>query len=197
MKPQLEELLAELERFGSANDRATGDRSRRMLNITRETGQFLAVIIRMINASRILEIGTSNGYSTLWLAEAAQATGGRVTSVDISADKLALARENISRSDLAPIITLLHDDGGHVLGRSGPGSYDLVFLDAERAHYTGYWPDLKRVLRPGGLLVVDNATTHPDELVALFAVIEAEKGFTTCLLPLGNGQFLAVKEPPG
>ena len=54
----------------------------------------LAVIIRTINASRILEIGTSNGYSTLWLAEAAQATGGRVTSVDISADKLALAREN-------------------------------------------------------------------------------------------------------
>lgn len=70
--PSLQELLRELEAFGQQNDQTIAERPRRMLNITRDTGEFLSVIIRAMNARRILEIGTSNGYSTLWLASAAQ-----------------------------------------------------------------------------------------------------------------------------
>jgi len=69
----LENLLVELEAFGQANDGATTDRPRRMLNITRDTGELLAVLVRATLARRVLEIGTSNGYSTLWLASAARA----------------------------------------------------------------------------------------------------------------------------
>ena len=76
MSEPLETVKSELERFGAANDAATQERSRRMLNITRDTGAFLAVLVRATAARRVLEIGTSNGYSTLWLADAARAIGG-------------------------------------------------------------------------------------------------------------------------
>jgi predicted O-methyltransferase YrrM len=98
----LETLKSELERLGAANDGATAERSRRMLNITRDTGEFLSVLVRATLARRVLEIGTSNGYSTLWLAEAAKAIGGTVTTVEFSGYKAGLAAANFSRSGLAP-----------------------------------------------------------------------------------------------
>jgi predicted O-methyltransferase YrrM len=189
----LDELLSELERFGKANDGANAERPRRMLNITRDTGEFLAVLVRATVARRVLEIGTSNGYSTLWLASAAGAIGGSVTTVELSEYKIGLAIANFARSGLASQITLLHEDAGRVLQRSADGAFDLVFLDSERPEYPGWWPHLKRVLRPGGLLVVDNATSHAAEMAPFVALVAADVSFATSLVPVGNGEFLAVK----
>jgi len=123
--------MTELEQFGKAHDSVTTARSRRMLNITRDTGEFLAVLVRATVARRVLEIGTSNGYSTLWLAEAARAIGGTVTTIELSEYKVGLATQNFARSGLASCITLMHDDAGLVLGRAADGAFDLVFLDSE------------------------------------------------------------------
>jgi predicted O-methyltransferase YrrM len=193
MTESLQVLLSELERFGEANDNATAERPRRMLNITRDTGELLSVLVRATSARRVLEIGTSNGYSTLWLASAARATGGAVTTVELADYKVGLARENFSRSGLASSITLVQDDAGRVLERAVDASFDLVFLDSERPEYPGWWPHLKRVLRPGGLLVVDNATSHPEEMAPFVALVTADADFTTSLVPIGKGEFLAVK----
>ena len=193
MTESLQVLLSELERFGEANDNATAERPRRMLNITRDTGEFLSVLVQATAARRVLEIGTSNGYSTLWLANAARATGGAVTTVELSDYKVGLARQNFSRSGLASSITLVQDDAGRVLERAADASFDLIFLDAERPEYPGWWPHLKRVLRPGGLLVVDNATSHPEQMAPFVALVKADADFTTSLVPVGNGEFLAVK----
>ena len=193
MTASLQVLLSELERFGEANDNATTERPRRMLNITRDTGEFLSVLVQATAARRVLEIGTSNGYSTLWLANAARATGGAVTTVELSDYKVGLARQNFSRSGLAASITLVQDDAGRVLERAVDASFDLVFLDSERPEYPGWWPHLKRVLRPGGLLVVDNATSHPEQMAPFVALVKADTDFTTSLVPVGNGEFLAVK----
>jgi predicted O-methyltransferase YrrM len=189
----LEALLAELEQFGKSNDGSTSERSRRMLNITRDTGELLAVLVRATMARRVLEIGTSNGYSTLWLASAARAIGGSVTTVELAEYKIELATANFARSGLARHITLLHEDAGRVLLRSGDGAFDLVFLDSERTEYPGWWSALKRVLRPGGLLVVDNATSHRSEMAPFVALVSADAAFVTSLVPVGNGEFLAVK----
>ena len=193
MTESLQVLLSELERFGEANDNATAERPRRMLNITRDTGEFLSVLVQATAARRVLEIGTSNGYSTLWLASAARATGGTVTTVELSDYKVGLARQNFSRSGLATSITLVQDDAGRVLERAADASFDLIFLDAERPEYPGWYPHLKRVLRPGGLLVVDNATSHPEQMAPFVALVKADADFTTSLVPVGNGEFLAVK----
>jgi predicted O-methyltransferase YrrM len=190
----LSALLAELEQFGKTNDGSTTERPRRMLNITRDTGELLAVLVRATVARRVLEIGTSNGYSTLWLASAARAVGGSVTTVELSDYKVGLAKANIARSGLGEYISLVRDNAGGVLQRSADNAFDLVFLDSERPEYPGWWPDLKRVLRPGGLLVVDNATSHQAEMAPFVALVSADASFVTSLVPVGNGEFLAVKE---
>lgn len=194
MEP-LEALKAELERFGQANDGVTAERSRRMLNITRDTGEFLSVLARAAAARRILEIGTSNGYSTLWLAEAARAIGGKVTTVEASRFKVELAAANFARSGLAPFIELVQDDAGRFLKNAKQGTFDLVFLDSERSEYPGWWPRLDALLRPGGLLVADNATSHAAEMAPFVAMVAAEPRYTSCLVPVGNGEYLAVKAP--
>jgi predicted O-methyltransferase YrrM len=193
MTQSFQDLLSELERFGDDNDKTVSERPRRMLNITRGTGEFLSVLIRATSARRVLEIGTSNGYSTLWLASAARAVGGMVTTVECSDYKVSLARQTFDRSDLADQITLVHDDAGRFLERSSHESFDFLFLDAERTEYPGWWPQLKRVLRPGGLLVVDNATSHAEQMAPFIALVETAAEFATSQVPVGNGEFLAVK----
>jgi predicted O-methyltransferase YrrM len=193
----LDALLIELEQFGKTNDDSNSERPRRMLNITRDTGELLSVLVRATVARRVLEIGTSNGYSTLWLASAARAIGGAVTTVELSEYKVGLASANFARSGLAGSISLLHDDAGRVLRQATDGAYDLVFLDSERPEYPGWWPDLGRVLRPGGLLVVDNAISHRAEMAPFVALVAADRRFVTSLVPVGNGEFLAVKADQG
>lgn len=193
MDKALQELLSEIEQFGLSNDSTITDRPRRMLNITRDTGEFLSVLVRAMNAQRALEIGTSNGYSTLWLALAAKAVNGHVTTVELSDSKISLAAKNFERSGLAPFITQVRDEAGAVLKRCPESSYDLVFLDSERSEYVGSWPDIKRVLRKGGLLVVDNATSHSAEMKSFATLASADPDFTTCTVPVGNGEFLATR----
>jgi len=197
MNESLPALLDELERFGRDNDAAISERPRRMLNITRATGEFLGVLVRATKARNVLEIGTSNGYSTLWLAAAASAIKGHVATVELSESKLALAAGNFQRSGLAHAITQIHGEAGQVREATPAESVDLLFLDSERSEYALWWPHLKRVLRPGGLLVVDNATSHAAEMAPLVALVAADAGFTTCTVPVGNGEFLATKDLAG
>ncbi|GHA86004.1 O-methyltransferase [Modicisalibacter luteus] len=193
MQSPLEALKTELEHFGEKNDNAYSERSKRMLNITRDTGEFLSVMVRATAARHILEIGTSNGYSTLWLAEAACTTGGSVTTVESSAYKAGLASDTFSRSGLSEYVTLVHDDAGATLTRVTDASIDLLFLDSERSEYRAWWDQIRRVLRPGGLLIVDNAISHREQMTPFLNLVESDKDFTSILVPVGKGEFLAVK----
>jgi predicted O-methyltransferase YrrM len=185
-------LLAEMAAFGDTHDNDPANHATRMLNITPDTGELLAVLVKAMGARRILEIGTSNGYSTLWLAEA---TGdqGVVTTVERSPAKIALARVSFEGAGLIGRIDQREGDAGDILRELADGAYDLLFLDSLRSAYLAWWPDLKRVLRPGGLLVVDNATSHPQEMADFTEAVRADGGFTTSLVPVGKGEFLAVK----
>lgn len=194
MNSTLKELLEELEAFGQSNDETVKDRPRRMLNITRDTGEFLSVLIRIMGARRVLEIGTSNGYSTLWLAVAARTIDGTVTTVEMSQFKIEMAAKNFVRSGLVGYIIQIEGEAGGVLSGAADAAFDMVFLDSERSEYVGWWPDLKRVLRPGGLLVVDNANSHAEEMAPLISIIQADEDFVTSLVPVGNGELLATKE---
>lgn len=193
MTPQVKALLAELEIFGQRNDETYAERPKRMLNITRDTGEFLSVLVQATQARQILEIGTSNGYSTIWLADAALKTDGVVTTVEYADYKIELAVKNFARSGLAESIVQQHGDAGLVLATLPDDAIDLLFLDSERSEYVGWWPQLKRVLKPGGLLIVDNATSHAAEMAAFMKLVESDAGFSTSLVPVGNGEFMAVR----
>jgi predicted O-methyltransferase YrrM len=193
MSDALSRLKTELAAFGAAHDAATPSRGERMLNITPDTGEFLAVLVRATRARRILEIGTSNGYSTLWLAEAAQSQGGHVITLERDAAKVAMARENFARGRLTDAITPWQGDAGDWLAAAPAASMDLVFLDSHRPAYAGWWPWIDRVLRPGGLLVVDNAVSHAQEMADLRALLAAAPGYALSQVPVGKGELLAVK----
>jgi predicted O-methyltransferase YrrM len=164
-----------------------------MLNITRDTGEFLSVLVRATNAKRILEIGTSNGYSTLWLALAACTVDGHVTTIEQAGYKIELAAKNFERSGFSHAITQIQAEAGAFLAGATDASFDFIFLDSERSAYPAWWPNIKRVLRAGGLLVVDNATSHAAEMAPFATLVSADPLFTTCTVPVGNGEFLATR----
>ncbi len=189
----IDSLLNELEEFGEENDRFNTEYSQRMMNIPRETGQFLQVLALAARATRILELGTSNGYSTLWLARAASKMGGRVTTVERLEYKFNMARANFERAGLDDVITQVQSQAWDIRTGAADGSYDFIFLDSERAEYPVWLPHVKRILPPDGLWVADNALSARDELKSFFALVESDPDFTTSLVPIGKGEYVAVK----
>jgi predicted O-methyltransferase YrrM len=185
-------LLRELERFGAEND-AKAARSEKMLNITPDTGQLLAILVQATKARRVLEIGTSNGYSTIWLASAAKTISGQVVTVEVSSEKTRLARHNLDRAGLVPWVRQEATEAGAYLRQLAPLTVDLLFLDADREQYLAWWPCIQRVLVPGGLLVVDNAVSHASELKAFTDRVCATPGWQCLVMPIGNGEFVAMK----
>lgn len=192
MDEALRALLDELAEFGRRNDERETERERRMLNITPETGQLLAILVRAMGARRVLEVGTSNGYSTLWLAWAAQAVRGQVISIERAAHKAAMARANLERAGLASFVTIREGAALDALaGLSGP--FDLIFLDADRENYLAYLEGVLPLLRPGGLLVTDNVVSHAHELVEFLARVKSDPTLDSVTLPVGNGEELTYK----
>lgn len=188
-------FLDELYAHGREHDAALADRLERLRNVEPETAELLGVLVRALRARRVLEIGTSNGYSTIWLGDAAEAVGGSVLSLEIEAERTAAAQQNITDAGVAGFIELRTQDAGEALASFGDESYDLVFLDAERPHYVSYWPDLVRVLVPNGLLVVDNTLSHAKELTEFSALVHEDERITSTLVTVGAGVLLIVKSP--
>jgi predicted O-methyltransferase YrrM len=186
-------IADQLYAVSHAHDQALSDRLERFRNVEPPTAELLGVLIRATGARRILELGTSNGYSTIWLADAAQDTGGAVVSVELDASRTELARENLRRAGLESLVELRTEDAAATLERSRDGEWEFVFLDAERPAYPGYLRDLVRTLAPAGVLAVDNVRSHAHELVEFTASIEAEPELTQTVVPVGAGLRLAVR----
>lgn len=193
MKPERAHLLKELAEFGQHNDSLHQQRALRMLNITPDTGEFLQVLVHATQARQILEIGTSNGYSTIWLADAVESLAGKVTTLEYAADKVEMAATNFAKAGVQDWIQQVQGDAGVYLQQAESGSVDLLFLDSERSQYLAWWPDLKRVLAAGATLVVDNATSHAAEMQSFIELVKADSDFVCCTVPVGNGEFLATR----
>ena len=183
-----DELLA----AAREHDAAQTDRVARYRNLEPESAELLAVLVKATAPGTIVELGTSNGYSTIWLADAAEAGGARLISVEIDADRTEQARGNLERAGLSA--DLRTQDAGELLRAADDGAWDFVFLDAERPAYAGYWPDLLRALAPGALLVIDNVISHAEQVEEVTALIEGEPTVTTELVPIGAGLRVVVKE---
>jgi len=185
----LRALLTDLYADGTAYDAAQPDRLLRRRNLEPDTAALLAMVVRIATARRVVEIGTSNGYSTIWLADATRDVGGRVVSVDTQ--EWPDVRTNLDRAGVASVVDLEIADGGRYLAGVPDRTVDLLFLDAERVEYPGWWPHPVRVLRPGGVLAVDNVLSHPDEVAEFLALVAADKACIMTTVAVGKGLALA------
>lgn len=191
MDADLRTLLDDLYGRGAAHDAAEPDRLRRLRNLEPATAELLTLVVRMAGARAVVEIGTSNGYSAIWLADAVNDTGGRVTSVDV--EEWPGVAENLDRAGVATIVDRLLGDGGDHLAGRDDDSVDLLFLDAERVEYPAWWPHPARVLKAGGVMAIDNVLSHPDEVAGFLALIAADGGFVAETVAVGKGLHLAWK----
>ena len=169
-------------------------RLERFRNLEPDTAELLGILIRSCDARRILELGTSNGYSTIWLADAAEATGGSVVSVDLDPARTGLARDNLARAGLTDRVRLLTEDAGATLASAADREWDFIFLDSERPAYAGYLADLVRALKPGGVLAIDNALSHEQELIEFTSLVQEVASLTQTVVPIGAGLRVAVRD---
>jgi predicted O-methyltransferase YrrM len=160
-----------------------------------ETAGFLNLLIRTTGAKNIVEVGTSIGYTALWLGEAARATGGRVIGMEAIADKHRQAVDNLARAGLSDVVEVHFGDAKAIV-RELTGPIDLVFVDAWKEDYIAYFDTLLPKLRVGGCIVADNITHPPNfqETMRLYQEhVRAYPNVRSQLLSIGMGEEMSVK----
>ena len=122
------------------------------LNVTTREGRVLRQLTEAVGAKRVVEIGTSSGYSTIWLAMGARAAGGKVFTHEIDPERIKIARANFEKAGLDDVITIIEGDA-HETIKQHEEPIDVVFLDAEKKGYLDYLEKLLPRVRPGGLIL--------------------------------------------
>ena len=193
---ELDQLLRELETEGQRNDAQQTDRKKKFLNLERPTAELIYVLLQASRRKQILEIGTSTAFSTIWIAAALKdCSDAKFISVEISPEKLALARKNLARAGFSNRVELLEGNATDVVaGLKGP--FDCVFFDADRVSAPAQLRLLLPKLSADVLLLADNALSHPDEISAYKAMVEQLPGFICTLTPVGKGLHIAWRSGP-
>jgi predicted O-methyltransferase YrrM len=192
MNPKLSTFVDNLYSAGVAHDAAQPDRLLKRRNLERDTAELLTLMVRILDARTVVEIGTSNGYSTIWLADAVADTRGHVVSIDTAPPDEAranLALAEAVQSGLTTRVELRQEDGGAYLTHLADASVDLLFLDAERVEYPNWWPHPARVVRPGGVLAIDNVLSHADEVAGFLKLLVDD--FVGTTVAVGKGLHIA------
>jgi predicted O-methyltransferase YrrM len=192
MDQRLRELLRELEEKGQQNDARAPERARMMLNLEPASAQLLSILVRASGVTRALEIGTSNAYSTIWLAWSLAPAGGRIISIDRNPDKHALARENLRRADLLDRVELRTGDATEIV-RQLAGPFDLVFLDADRWKFPEQIQILLPKLASEALVIADNVLSHPEEIAGYLKIVSSLEDFQHTTVPVGKGLSIAYR----
>jgi caffeoyl-CoA O-methyltransferase len=178
-------ILAILDELDSRGGRG-------MMNVPEVDGRFLRLLAETIGARQIVEIGTSNGYSGLWQCLALKATGGRLTTFEIDAERAALARQNFKKAGVDDLVTLIEGDA-HEKVAQVQGPVDLCFIDADKEGYSDYLTKLLPKVRPGGLIVAHNITPGMADPKFL-AAITTNPDLETVFYQQGGGISVTLKK---
>ena len=163
-------------------------------NIPKETGAFLNTLIRAFKYKNVLEIGTSNGYSGIWMAEALSHTGGRLYTIESHRqERFNLAKINFKKAGLGKWIKQIAGHAPEAIP-SSPKHFDLVFLDATKYEYPSYLRIIENRIKKGGMIIADNASTHTKELAPYWELITKNRRFFSAKLLLGNGLFISISK---
>jgi caffeoyl-CoA O-methyltransferase len=186
--------MAYLENI-DARDRTDGTpRLERLRQMPPQTGRFIALLAASAPAGRYLEIGTSAGYSTLWLTLACRLAGRKVTTFELLADKAALARETFAAAGVDDVVDFVH---GNALDRlAGCRDVAFCFLDAEKEIYGACYEAVVPNLTDGGLLVADNAINHEATLRPMLERALRDERLDALVVPIGSGVLVCRKLKP-
>lgn len=210
-----EDLLAYVRRVGMREDddlrrlrEETASHTMARMQISPEQGQFMALLIELIGAKKTFEVGTFTGYSAMCVAKAMGAQG-RVIALDVSEEYTSIARKHWEMAGVAAQIELRLAPAAEsleaMINAGESGSYDFAFIDADKTGYAVYYEYALSLLRPGGLVAIDNvlwngAVADPSDqssdTVAIRKVNEvlaADERVTLSLVPIGDGLTLARK----
>ena len=182
----LERLYAE----DAAQRAANLPSSQRTRNVDRGTGRWLGLVVRATKARSVLEIGSSNGVSTIWLAAAARENGGHITGTEILPERAAEANRNLADAGLEGVAHVVAGAAREtVASLSGP--FDLVFIDAEKDDYVDHFASVIDRVKPGGLILADNVVSH--DLSEYQALLGARADVETVTIPIGRGVEFTLK----
>jgi caffeoyl-CoA O-methyltransferase len=188
-----ERAEAVLERLYTedAAQRAAGlPSSQRTRNLERDTGCWLVLLARATDAREVLEIGSSNGVSTIWLAAAARLNGGKVTGTEILPERAADANRNLADAGLDAVARVVAGDARTTVA-SLPGPFDIVFIDAEKDDYVDHFQAVADRVGPGGLILADNVISH--DLSEYQAMLRSRSDVETVTIPIGRGVEFTLK----
>ena len=177
--------------------------------IRKEMGNLLKVLLQLVQPERILEVGTAVGYSSILMSEN-MPEKCTITTIENYDKRIPVARNNFKRAGKENVITLIEGDALEVL-KTLEGPYDFIFMDAAKGQYINYLPDIKRVLRKGGLLISDNILQEGEIVQSKYGVTRRNrtihermreyvymlthtKDFVTSIVPIGDGITLSVKQ---
>ena len=183
-KPMLERM-AYLEAI-DARDRQDGTpKAQRLRQIPPETGRFLALLAASAPPGAVLEIGTSGGYSSLWLILACMQRGDRLTTFEAAENKVQLAQQTFAAAGVAPHVHLVHGDARARLVEIEQIAF--CFLDAEKDIYPQCYELAIPRLAPGGLFVADNVISHQAELAGFVERALVDRRVDALVVPVGKG----------
>ena len=175
-----------------ALDREDGTpHSQRLRQIPPVTGKFLALLCVSAPKGGVLEVGTSGGYSSLWLSLACRARGDHLTTFEILEEKVARANETFEAANVKDQIQLIHGDAREVI--DGYRDVAFCFLDAEKDSYLDIYEKVVPNLVSGGILAADNAINHADTLADFIAQAENDPRVDALVVPIGKGIFVCRK----
>lgn len=190
-------LLRELEERDAIDIQDGTPKERRVRCITRTVASFLYSLVLLRAPATILELGTSAGYSTIWLAHAAQRVGGRVISVESDPRKLQWAASNLQRAGLQAVVDLRYGDALSIIPAE-PGPLDFVFMDHRANLYLDSFRLFYDKLSRGAAVIADGWGTvdrwhSQPSLVAYAQAVQNDRNFFTWLLPIEKGELLSIR----
>lgn len=175
--------------------------------ITRDTRRFLEVFLRILKPEKILEVGTAIGYSAITFANILK--DARITTIEIDEEMFDLAYKNIKNAGHSDRINLIFDDARNILPYLET-TYDFIFMDAAKGQYTEYYEPVKKLLKPGGVLLSDNVLfkgmvannelvprnkrSIVNDLTDFNKTLAEDKDFITSFIPMGDGVAISIKK---
>ena len=168
-------------------------------NVDRPSANFLNMMVKITNSKSALEIGTSNGYSGIWIAKALKQTGGHLTTLEYWEKRSSLAVENFKKAGVDDIITVITGDAIEILKEmkeKKSHKFDFIFVDANKAEYIEYYKSYDNLLCDGGIIIADNILSHYKKTKDFVETLMNNPNYQSQILNFEAGMMLSYKIKP-